>query len=142
MSDTPSLQDQIPQVEAIMASHEVRAFDAMVVTDSFGVEMIAIRGHLNDFRNADIDELFRDLRVALTANVALENESFNRILIRPLPQKRAGTIEYRFDWLMAELEKRFPEGTEHRMFCAEPPEAHMMREIDATLEKLRDVGHT
>lgn len=136
------LRDQIKDVEAIMASHEVRAFSGEVVTDSFGTEMIAIRGHLNDLRNADIDEMFRDLRVALTANVVLEDGSYNRLLIRPLPHKQPGTIDYRFDWLMAELEKRFPEGTEHRMLCAEPPEAHMMREIDATLEKLRDVGHT
>lgn len=46
-----------------------------------------------------------------------------------------GTLKHRFEFLMHELEKRFPENTEHRKWCAEPPELDLLREIDRTLGK-------
>lgn len=130
------IADIIPIIEKTMTDHNVRSFGAKVVKDPFGTEMVSIHGHFNDLRWCDHDKMLTDLRVSCGADVAYGAE-VNEILVRPLPENRPGTVPYRFGLLLAALDQRFPEGAEHRKYCAEPPESHLLREIDRFMDKVK-----
>jgi hypothetical protein len=124
--------DLIPVIKATMAKYNVRAFGEQVLTDPFGVKTVSINGHINDLRFCDSAGMFLALQLACNAEVTYA-ASNNAILVRPSPEHRPGTVSYRFSRLLEELDKRFPKGADHRRFCAEPPELHLLREIDAYL---------
>ena len=124
--------DLIPIIERVMKEHSVRSFLAKVIKDAFDTEMVSIHVHFNDLRSCMVDELFTAIGVACKADVAFSGEN-NAILVRPIPQAPRDTTPLRFAFLMDELDKRFPKGAEHRLYCAEPPELHLLREIDERL---------
>lgn len=126
-----TIEELIPIIKQVMKDNDVRSFGECIIKNDFGEPMVAIHGHIMDLMHCDIDKLFIALEVATSSQVAYGEQNY--ILIRPLPEQRPGTIGYRFNYLMDELEKRFPEGTVHRQLCSEPPESHMLREIDAYL---------
>lgn len=135
-----SLIEKIPEIELIMEQHNVRGFSGAVINSAFGEAMISIRGHLNDMRFANLDKMFGALEAALHADVCLAPDEYNKILIRPRPcAPERGTVEARFEWLMWELERHFPKGTDYRKLCGEPPEVHMLREIEG---ELKDAAET
>ena len=80
---------------------------------------------------AEADTLLEQARDVEGAEV--EFGDLNEVLIRPLPEHRPGTMSYRFSRLLEELDKRFPKGASHRRTCGEPPELHLLREIDERL---------
>lgn len=129
MNDISKLENLVPTFQDIMRKHGVR-----LVWSEMRGDTLAIGCHLNDAMNCDPDAICREMKLAALVDVSFPG--VNTIFVTRRQDTIPGTIAYRFVRLMSELEKRFPRGTQHRMFCAEPPESHMLREIDATMANI------